>query len=107
MAICYIFHPLYTGGLFHCYILDEFNCNFRDVGSILSLLFFFFFDGKTILANNADPDQIPYSTPHDVASVQSLHCLLINRLRFPGKSECELGFNVPPTTRSYGDGTSV
>ena len=33
--------PLYTGRLFHSYMLDESICNFRGVGSILSLLFYF------------------------------------------------------------------
>ena len=36
-----IFDPLYTGGLFHCHMLDESICHFRGVGTILSLLFFF------------------------------------------------------------------
>ena len=31
----------YTGGLFHCYMLDESICHFRGVMSILSLLFYF------------------------------------------------------------------
>ena len=35
------FNPLYTGGLFHCYILDKFICHFRGVESVLSLLFYF------------------------------------------------------------------
>ena len=34
-------NPLYTGGLFHCYMLNESICHFRDVGSVLSLLFYF------------------------------------------------------------------
>ena len=38
------FNPLYTGGLFHCYMLDESICQFRGVGSILPLLQIF--DGK-------------------------------------------------------------
>ena len=33
-------NPLYTGGLFHCYILDESICHFRGVRSIFSLLFY-------------------------------------------------------------------
>ena len=33
---------LYTGRLFHCYMLDASICHFRDVGSILSLLFYQF-----------------------------------------------------------------
>ena len=36
-----LINPLYTGGLFHCHILDESICHFRGVGSILSLLFYF------------------------------------------------------------------
>ena len=43
------FNLLYTGGLFHCYMLEESVCQFRGVGSILSLLFNF--DGKY----NVDP----------------------------------------------------
>ena len=31
------FNPLYTGGLFHCYMLEESICHFRAVGSILLL----------------------------------------------------------------------
>ena len=31
--------PLYTGRLFHCFILDESIYQFRGVGCILSLLF--------------------------------------------------------------------
>ena len=46
--ICYlsylVFNPLYTDRLFHCYVLDKSVCNFRGVGSILSL--YFIFDGK-------------------------------------------------------------
>ena len=29
--------PLYTGGLFHCYMLDESISHFRGVGSNMSL----------------------------------------------------------------------
>ena len=32
-------NPLYTGGFFHCYMLDESICRFRGVGSILLHLF--------------------------------------------------------------------
>ena len=32
-------YPLYAGGLFQCYILEESVCHFRGVGSI----FFYFF----------------------------------------------------------------
>ena len=39
------FNPLYIGGIFHCYMLDESDCHFRGVGSILSLLFYF--NGKS------------------------------------------------------------
>ena len=34
-------YPLYTGRLFHCDMLDESNCPFRGVRSILSHLFKF------------------------------------------------------------------
>ena len=35
------FNPLYSSGLFHCYMLDESICHFRGVGSVLSLFFYF------------------------------------------------------------------
>ena len=69
------FNPLYTGRLFHCYILDESNCHFRGVGSILLLLFYFLW--KILLANTVDPDQMP----HYVAIDLGLHCLLVTLLR--------------------------
>ena len=65
-----VFNPLYTGGLFHCYILDESICDLGMSG--LFCLFYSNFDGK-LLANNVDPDQ----TPHYVASDLGLHCLLM------------------------------
>ena len=34
-------NPLYTGGLFYCYMLEKSVCHFRGVGSILLLLFYF------------------------------------------------------------------
>ena len=34
-------NPLYTGGLFHCYMVDESICHFRGVRSLLLLLFYF------------------------------------------------------------------
>ena len=34
-------NPLYTGGLFHCYMLDKSICHFRGAGSMLLLLFYF------------------------------------------------------------------
>ena len=68
-------NPLNTGGLFHCYILDESIFHFRDVGSISSLLFYFLW--KILLANNVDPDQ----TPHYVASDLDLHCLSMTLLQ--------------------------
>ena len=47
----FFINPLYTCGLFHCYMLDKSICHFRRVGSILSL--FSFFDGwKTLLASS-------------------------------------------------------
>ena len=36
-----IVNPLYTGGLFHFYMLDKSICHFRGVGSILTFLFYF------------------------------------------------------------------
>ena len=40
-AVTLCFNPLYSGGLFHCYMLDESHLSFRGVRSILSLLFYF------------------------------------------------------------------
>ena len=51
-------------------MLDEFICHFRGVGSISSLLFYFFME-------TVDPDQMP----HYVASDLGLHCLPMARLR--------------------------
>ena len=38
---CCRVNPLYTGELFHCYMLDESIHHFRGVRSVLSLLFNF------------------------------------------------------------------
>ena len=72
-------NPLYTGGLFHCYMLDESICHFRGVWSILSLLLVLF-SRKILLANRADSDQID-QMPHYVASDLDLHCLPMTLLR--------------------------
>ena len=64
-----LFNPLYTVVIFHCYMLDESICHFRNRGSILSPSFFFFFM-KILLANNVDPDQ----KPEYVAPCLGLHC---------------------------------
>ena len=63
------FNALYTGGLFHCYMLEETNCHYRCVRSILSPF-------NSILAKNVDPDQMP----HCVASDLGLHCLPLTLL---------------------------
>ena len=34
-------NPLYTGGLFPCYMLEKSICHLRGLGSILSHLFYF------------------------------------------------------------------
>ena len=34
-------NPLYSGGLFHCYMLDKSICHFRGVRSILLIIFCF------------------------------------------------------------------
>ena len=62
-------NSLYTGGHFHCYMLDKSICHFRDDGSILSLLSYFC--SKILLSNNVDPDQLP----HYVVSDLGLHYL--------------------------------
>ena len=58
------------------HMLDESICHFRGVGSILSLLFYFFLN--ILLTNKEDPDQ----TSHCVVSDLDLHCLLITLLRY-------------------------
>ena len=62
-------NPLYSCRFFHCYMLDKFIPHFRDVRSILLLLFYFLW--KILLANTVDPDQMP---PY-VASDLGLQCL--------------------------------
>ena len=32
--ILFMLNPLYTGGLFHCYMMDKYICHFRVVRSI-------------------------------------------------------------------------
>ena len=75
MAVLLSLTLLYTGGLFHCYMLDKSICHFKGVQSILLLLFIFLW--KILLANNVDPDQMP----HHVASDLGLHCLPVTLLR--------------------------
>ena len=57
-------NPMYTGGFFHCYMLDESFRHFKGVGSVLSLLFFF------LLENPASKQWIPDQKPHYVVSDQ-------------------------------------
>ena len=38
---CIFFNRLYTGGLYHCYILDESILHLRGAGSFLLLLNYF------------------------------------------------------------------
>ena len=68
-------NPLHTGRLFHFYMLDESICHFRDVESILSLVFYFLW--KSLSANNGALDQMP----HHLASYLGLRCLPIILLR--------------------------
>ena len=67
-CISHLFNPLYSGGVFQCYMLDKSIYGFRAVGSILSLLLYFLWE--ILLANNVDPVQMP----HYVASELGLHC---------------------------------
>ena len=62
------FNSLYTGGLFHCYMLDASICHLR--------VYFVAFV-EILLANNVGPDQ----TLHYVASDLGLHCFLVTLLR--------------------------
>ena len=68
-------NTLYTGGLFHCYKLDESICHFKGIGSISSLIIFF--EREILSANNVVPDPMP----HDVASDLGLQCLPMTHLR--------------------------
>ena len=45
---------MYTGRLFHSYMLNDSICHFRDARSIMLLLFYFWW--KILLANIVDPD---------------------------------------------------
>ena len=56
-------NPLYTGGLFHCYMLDE--SVILGVSGICCCFY------SILFANNVDPDQMP----HNVASEMGLHYL--------------------------------
>ena len=53
---------MYTGRLFHSYMLNDSICHFRGARSIMLLLFYFWW--KILLANIVDPDD------------QGLQCLL-------------------------------
>ena len=68
-------NPLYTGGVFHCHMLDEYICQLRGVGSILLLLVYIW--QKILLANNVDLDK----WPHYVGSDLGPHCLSVTLLR--------------------------
>ena len=61
MEFSFYLNPLYTDGLFHCYMLDKSICHFRGVWSILSLLFYFCW-----IENLLSKQYIP--APHVVAS---------------------------------------
>ena len=65
----YPFNPLYSGGLFHPYILEESICYLRGIRC--NFLGLFGSRQKLLLANSGDPDQ----TPHYAASDLGLHCL--------------------------------
>ena len=65
-------------------MLDEFICHLMLTSpfvilGVLALFccFYSIVDGKFLLANNVDPDQMP----HYVASDLGLHCLLISLLQ--------------------------
>ena len=73
-------NPLYTGGLFHCYILDESVSHFRSVGSVLSLLAKFLMEHP--VSSKVDPDQ----TQHYVASDLGLYCFPMTLHEFPRKN---------------------
>ena len=65
--------------LTHCILVDSSTVIYwTSLFVILGVLgcFYSIFDGKILLANNADPDQMP----HDVASDLDLHCLPLTLL---------------------------
>ena len=61
-------------------MLNEPICHFRDVWSIMSLLFYFRW--KIPLVNSVGHDQ----TPHNVESDMGLHCLPMTFYGFLGKN---------------------
>ena len=63
-------NSLYTGGLFHCYMLNKAICHFKGVAFILFLM-------KNPISKQCRPKQMP----HNVASVLGLHCLPMTLLR--------------------------
>ena len=69
---------LYTGGLFHCYMLYV----GRGVSSLFCCFYSIFGAKSCTLANNIDPDQ----RPHYVASDLGLQCLPMAFLWFPGNN---------------------
>ena len=58
VRVAVLTHCVPTDGFFHFYVLNKSICHFRGVRSILLLLFYFWW--KILLANNVDPDQMPY-----------------------------------------------
>ena len=66
---------MYTGGLFHCYMLDESICILGV--SVHFLILILFLMENHVLSINVDPDQMP----HYLASDLGLHCLPMTLLR--------------------------
>ena len=73
-------NPLYTGRLFHCYMLSDSICHLRGFRAILSLLFYFCWE--ILSADLVDPNQMP----HYVASYLGLQCLPMTLLQVSGKN---------------------
>ena len=70
----FYFNPLYNGGLSHCFMLGEFICHFRGVGSYFVAFIKFLMENP--VSKQRDFDQ----TPHYMASDHCLHCFPLTLL---------------------------
>ena len=81
------FNPLYTGELFHCYIIDKSISHFRGVTYFVAFILLLW---KILLAYSIDPDQMP----HKVASDLGLHCY-----GFPSKNGLRCAHQINVVTK--------
>ena len=78
---------MYTGRLFHLYMLDESICHLKGAGSILSLFIYFLW--RILLANTVDPDQTPH---HDLGQYFAYDPLTGFQVRMVYRTYSEMGF---------------